>query len=152
MCVCVLVTQPCSTLCDPMDYKPPGSSVHVNSLGKNIEVGSRSFFQGILLIQGSNLSLLHCSQILFHLSHQGNPWSTNSSPVYTCRKQYSNSKAYIYCNVHSSNIYHRQDMEATQVPFFFFFIFKFKDLDIWALLEFSYSITGFPFLMFSLSF
>ena len=24
----VLVTQSCSTLCDPMDYSPPGSSVH----------------------------------------------------------------------------------------------------------------------------
>ena len=24
----VLVTQPCLTLCDPMDYSPPGSSVH----------------------------------------------------------------------------------------------------------------------------
>ena len=27
MCVC-LVTQLCLTLCDPMDYTPPGSSVH----------------------------------------------------------------------------------------------------------------------------
>ena len=24
----VLVTQSCPTLCDPMDYRPPGSSVH----------------------------------------------------------------------------------------------------------------------------
>ena len=28
LCVCVLVTQLCLTLCDPMDYSPPGSSVH----------------------------------------------------------------------------------------------------------------------------
>ena len=28
MCVCVLVTQLCPTLCDPMDCSPPGSSVH----------------------------------------------------------------------------------------------------------------------------
>ena len=28
MCVCVLVTQLCLTLCDPMDCSPPGSSVH----------------------------------------------------------------------------------------------------------------------------
>ena len=26
--VCVKVTQSCPTLCDPMDYSPPGSSVH----------------------------------------------------------------------------------------------------------------------------
>ena len=30
-------------------------------------------FQGIVLIQGSNLDLLHCRQILYHLSHQGSP-------------------------------------------------------------------------------
>ena len=28
MCICVLVAQSCLTLCDPMDYCPPGSSVH----------------------------------------------------------------------------------------------------------------------------
>ena len=28
LCVCVLVTQSCQTLCDPMDCSPPGSSVH----------------------------------------------------------------------------------------------------------------------------
>ena len=28
VCVCVLVTQLCLTLCDPMDRSPPGSSVH----------------------------------------------------------------------------------------------------------------------------
>ena len=28
VCVCMLVTQSCPTLCNPMDYSPPGSSVH----------------------------------------------------------------------------------------------------------------------------
>ena len=28
VCVCVLVTQSCSTLCDPVGRSPPGSSVH----------------------------------------------------------------------------------------------------------------------------
>ena len=28
LCVCLLVAQLCPTLCDPMDCKPPGSSVH----------------------------------------------------------------------------------------------------------------------------
>ena len=28
MCLCVLVTQSCPTLCHPMDYSLPGSSVH----------------------------------------------------------------------------------------------------------------------------
>ena len=28
LCVCVLVTQSCSTLCDPMNCSPPGFSVY----------------------------------------------------------------------------------------------------------------------------
>ena len=38
--VMCLVTQSCLTLCDPMDYSPPGSSVHGDSLGKNTVMGS----------------------------------------------------------------------------------------------------------------
>ena len=34
-CVLSLVTQLCLTLCDPMDFSPPGSSVHGDSPGKN---------------------------------------------------------------------------------------------------------------------
>ena len=36
-------------------------------------MGSHSLLQGIFLTQGSNLSLLHCRQILYHLSHEGSP-------------------------------------------------------------------------------
>ena len=38
MCVW-LVAQSCPTLCDPMDYSPPGSFVHGDSPGKNTGVG-----------------------------------------------------------------------------------------------------------------
>ena len=44
-----------------------------NSPGKNIGVGCHSLLQGIFRTQGSNLGLLHCRQILYHLSHQGSP-------------------------------------------------------------------------------
>ena len=40
-----------------------------DSPGKNTGVGSHSLLQGIFLTQGSNLCLLHCRQILYHLSH-----------------------------------------------------------------------------------
>ena len=55
------------TLCDPKDY-----TVH-NSPGQNTGVGSRSLLQGIFPIQGSNLGLPHCRQILNYLSHKGSP-------------------------------------------------------------------------------
>ena len=35
-------------------------------------MGCHSLLQGIFLNQGSNLGLLHCRQILYHLSHQRN--------------------------------------------------------------------------------
>ena len=72
LCVALcLGTQLCPTLCDPMHCSPPGSSAHGDSPGKNIGVGCHTLLQGILPTEGSNPGLLHCSQILYHLSHQG---------------------------------------------------------------------------------
>ena len=42
-----------------MDYSPPGSSVHRDSPGKNIGVGSHFLPQEIFPTQGLNLCLLH---------------------------------------------------------------------------------------------
>ena len=76
----VKVTQSCPTLCDPMDYSLPGSSVHgILQAKQNTGVGSRSLLQRIFPTQGLNPGLLHCRQILFLLSHQGTPeeqWTT----------------------------------------------------------------------------
>ena len=71
-----LVSQSCPTLCNPMDYSLPGSFVHGDSPVKNTGVGCQALLQGIFLTQGSNPHLLHCRQILYHLSHQGSSkWS-----------------------------------------------------------------------------
>ena len=43
---------------------------------KNTGVGSHSLLQGIFPTQRSSLSLLHCRQILYHLSHQGSPFTS----------------------------------------------------------------------------
>ena len=58
------VTQTSSTLCNPMDCSPPGSSVHGILQARIPESGAIPFLQGIFQTQGSNLSLLHCRQIL----------------------------------------------------------------------------------------
>ena len=44
-----------------------------NSPGQSNGRGSRSLLQGIFPTQGSNPCLPHCRQILYRLSHQGNP-------------------------------------------------------------------------------
>ena len=61
------------TLCDPMDYSPPGFSVHGDSPGKNTGVGCHALLQGIFLTQGSNSGLLHCRRILYQVSYLGSP-------------------------------------------------------------------------------
>ena len=50
--------QQCPTLCNPMDYSLPGSSVHGDSPGKNTGVDWHALLQGIFPTQGLNQCLL----------------------------------------------------------------------------------------------
>ena len=82
--VCVLVTQLCQILCNPMEYSPLRLLFPWNSPGKNTGVGCQflpaiSSSRGIFLTQGLNPGLLHCKWTLYHLSHQRNP-STEGDP------------------------------------------------------------------------
>ena len=56
-----------------MDCNLPGSSVHGGSPSKNTGVGCHALLQRIFPSQGSNPGLLHCRQILSHLSPDGSP-------------------------------------------------------------------------------
>ena len=71
--VLCIAAQSCLTLYDPMVCSPPGSSGHGDSPGKNTGVGCHVLLWGIFLTQGLNPGILHCGQILYHLSHQGSP-------------------------------------------------------------------------------
>ena len=73
LCAVCLVTQLDPALCDPVDYIPPGSSVHGDSPGKSIGVGCHALLQGIFPTQGSNPGLPRWGQIPYHLSLQGRP-------------------------------------------------------------------------------
>ena len=57
----------------PHGLQPIRLSCPWNSPGKNIGVDSHSLLQGIFPTQGLNTGLLHCRQILYHLTHQGSP-------------------------------------------------------------------------------
>ena len=71
MKVNVLVTQSCLTL-QPHGLPPIRLPCPWDSPGKNTRVGYHFLFQGVFPTLGSNLDLLHCLQILYRLSHQGN--------------------------------------------------------------------------------
>ena len=61
----------CPTLRDPADFSPQARPWA--SPGKNTGVGCHALLQGLFLTQGLNLGLLHCRQVHYHLSHEGNP-------------------------------------------------------------------------------
>ena len=67
VCVCVLITQLCLTLCDPMDCSPPGSSVYGILQARILDRVDIPFSD--LPDPGIEPGLLHCRQILCHLSH-----------------------------------------------------------------------------------
>ena len=71
------VTQSCPTLCDPMDYSTPGSSVHGISSGKNIGVCCHFLLQGIFPTQGSNPRLQHWQADSLPLVPPGKPSVNN---------------------------------------------------------------------------
>ena len=67
LCCCCLVT----TLCDPTDSSPPGSSVHGLLQARTLEWVAMPFSRGIFLTQGSDPHLLHWQVDSSPLSRQG---------------------------------------------------------------------------------
>ena len=86
-----LVPKPCSTLCNPMDCSPPGSSAHGLSQARILEWVSHSLLHGILLTQGSSPGLPHCRQMVYCVSHQGNPLASRTAEkeISVVMRQYS---------------------------------------------------------------
>ena len=74
-----LVSKLCLTLGDLMDCGLPGSSVHGDSLDKNIRVGCHFLLQEIFTTQGLNPGGLHCRPFPYQLSYEGSPGYTLSS-------------------------------------------------------------------------
>ena len=84
MCVCVLATQSCLTLCDPMNCNPSGSSVlgiiQARILGWVAIPFSRGFSQ---LRDGTHISRI-AGRFLQCLSHRDRPHLLGGSRGYTC--------------------------------------------------------------------
>ena len=91
----MLVAQSCLTLSEPMDCSLPGLSLYAILQARILQWVSIPFFSGwIFLTQGSNWGLLHYRQILYHLSHQWNPY------MYVCVCIY----IYIYIYIYISSV------------------------------------------------
>ena len=71
-----LVAHSCPTLCNPMDYSPPGSSGHGIFQTRILEWVAISSSRGSSWPRDQTshlLCFLHCRWILYLLSHQGSP-------------------------------------------------------------------------------
>ena len=64
--VLCVVPQSCPTLCDLMDYSPPGTSVHGDSPGKNSGVDCQALLQGILQTQGLTVVLSYAIKVMLN--------------------------------------------------------------------------------------
>ena len=71
------------------------------STGKNTGVGCHSLYQGIFLTQGSNPSLPHCRQILYHLSHHEERKPHINLYLYVCVCIYICIYIYIYITIYT---------------------------------------------------
>ena len=71
----MLVAQLGPTLCDPMDYSPPDSSVPGILQARILEWVAIAFSRESSLPRDQTWVSAHCRQILYHLSHQGSPQS-----------------------------------------------------------------------------
>ena len=69
----VKVAQSCLTLCNSVDCRLPGSSVHGTFQVRILEWVCHFLLWLIFSMQGSNPYLLHCRQILYH-------WATWEAP------------------------------------------------------------------------
>ena len=95
-----LVVQSCLILCEPTDCSLPGSPVHRILQARVLEWVSSPG-------QGSNPGLLHCRQIIYHLSHQTRSffrclpplveysglWSQHPIPVFSRPVIFTNAKS-----------------------------------------------------------
>ena len=79
---CVLSRFSCVDSLQPYELWPTRFLCPRDLPGKNTGVGCCALLQEIFLTHGLNLGLLHCRQILYRLSHQGN--LQFSSVVWSC--------------------------------------------------------------------
>ena len=76
-CCCCLVSKSCLTLCDPMDYSLPNSSVHGIFQARIPEWVAVFFSRGSSLPRDGT-PVFSTADRLYHLSHQGSPLTKTS--------------------------------------------------------------------------
>ena len=82
----MLVSQSCPTFWDPVDYSPPGSSVHGILRARMLEWVAIPFSRGISQPRDRTQVSSIVGRILNHLSHQGSPFNKHTLNYVTSRE------------------------------------------------------------------
>ena len=96
------------TLCNPVGWSPPGSSVHGDSPGKNTGVGCHFLLQGIFLTHKSNLHLLcllRGQAGSLPLRNMGCQW-----PSYSQRRNFHHIHSIFIIFIHCCEMLRRDDI------------------------------------------
>ena len=101
---CAKSCQSCPTLCDPVDYRLAGSSVHGDSPGKNTGMCCQALLQGMFLTQRSNPCFL-CPR----------HWQACSSPLVLPGKSLC-IKAYIQTSFLTYNVVRMGKLSHWRLP------------------------------------
>ena len=91
------ISQLCLTLCDPMVYSLPGSSVHGILQARILEWVAVPLLQGIFPTQGSNPGLPYFRWIFYQLSHKETLTLTNG-PSGKYKFPFIDGKSHLYFN------------------------------------------------------
>ena len=121
---CDLVAKLCLTLCNPMDFRLPGSSVHGVSQARI--PGCHFLLQGT---QGSNPGLPYGRQMLYPLSHQGIPTIVKDGANFLDKTKLK-TRLFLYLhpqikieNYWFLNTCFSEDFKPTHFIVFYFFFF-----------------------------
>ena len=96
----------CSVMTDslqPKDKSPPGFSICGILKARILGCVAIPFLQGVFLTQGLNMGLLHCGQILNHLSHQGRPYMYIRKYIYIYIYTHTYTHTHIYIFIYKLN-------------------------------------------------
>ena len=80
----MLVAQSCLTLFNPLDYSPPGSSVHGISEARILEWVNIPFSRDLPIPEIKPV-LQHSRWILYRLNYQGSPENAKNCPKWAIR-------------------------------------------------------------------
>ena len=111
------VTQSCPTLCHPLDYSLPSSTIHVIFQARAVEWVSISFFRGSFQPR-DRIQVSHIvGKCFYHLSHQGSPKKGNAKECSNyCRNALISHTSKVMIKILQARLQQYMNWELPDIP------------------------------------